>query len=469
MLRNLYRTLPLLLFMMALTIGGLVYGVYAGYRQIFPYSLLRAATLTGRQMYMDLGGAQLTNDIGFIRFEDGIPATQITAQRVIPKHAIGSAESYLLTGGPGQFLDICPQNGCLAVEMSRFGKVLHAWPFRPEDFRKTALVNRPREGFSSDPASRVYSAGLAQLPGGDLIAVFFRSNSFPDGGGIARIGKDGHFVWFRNNYAHHWPSVSGNEIFFPLTALREGVRPVLAGGEELFEVGCPWKYYAGEIEIADLSGKIKDHINVLDALLASPYRFALWHTWEKCDPLHINSVVPVGGELAQGLAGVAPEDLLISMRHISALGIIGRRDHKFKRIFFGPFFGQHSAKPLHGTKVLLFDNLGGEDGPSSSRLLEFDLENSALRTIFPASGARAPLFSLRSGTVDIASDGTRAIVTATEQGQAYEVSIADGQVLTVFNNVHPVPGGANKQTSMRSAYFQSYGIYYSLDKGVPNQ
>jgi len=53
-------------------------------------------------------------------------------------------------------------------------------------------------------------------------------------------------------------------------------------------------------------------------------------------------------------------------------------------------------------------------------------------------------------------------VTSSWEGRAYEIRIADGQVLTVFNNVHDLGSipSAGEARGRAAARFRFGGVYY---------
>jgi hypothetical protein len=455
----LLKAIPKLLFVFGLVVVALFYGVYAGSREYFPYGLLRAASLTSRSLLSMIAGGEDGFAVDIVAAVPDIAPATVPSRRIQTQDAdaTGRQDAFLMAGGPRQFLDICPGEGCLAVAMARNGKVIHAWPYRAAEFRRNIKVDLPYESFSSDPSANVDGLTLAQLPGGDLIAIFWQHDSFPDGGGIARIDPEGHFRWYRRDYAHHWPTATGpNEIIYPSTELRRGVVDVLVAGLTAFHIGCAWKYYADTVMVVDGEGNEKERISVLDAVLASPYRMSLGNDWYKCDPTHVNYVRPVGKGIAAALDGVAPDDLLISMRHLNAIGIMDRKTHRFKRWYTGEFFGQHSVQPLADAKVIMFDNLGNDSIRGISRVLELDLVTGNTRMVFPSVGEKRPFFSFWSGNLDQSADGKRVLISATNQGFSYELRLADGKVLTTFDNLHMLENSSGQHTFRLAVN----GLYY---------
>ena len=197
------------------------------------------------------------------------------------------------------------------------------------------------------------------------------------------------------------------------------------------------KYYNDFVHIIDGKGRLLKAISVLDALLESPYAPSLYYT-DPVDPTHLNFVHKLR-EDAGGAKGIAPGDLVVSLRNPSAFGILDRKSYRLKKLVRGGFFRQHSVTHLEGSKFLMFDNLGSDGMHGPSRLLMVDLADGEETTIFPND--RTPehlrdMFSYQSGHISISPDRRRCIVTYTQESSAVEVRIADGAVLAVFTNLH---------------------------------
>jgi len=456
--------LPSILFVFSIAFFAFLYGVAVGYYQFFPFTELHSARVSAQVIYRQLFARDLNRDEGFVGFTD-IPLRDLHKSRIVTvDRAAGASEEFLFTGGIDQYYDYCPRHGCIAVRFRRDGSMVHAWPFLPEEFQKTPIVSAKYETALFDYARNIYSAGLTELPDGSLISVFFQSDGFPSGGGVARIAPDGHFIWFRRDYSHHWPVISGNEIVFSAAHILSRPTNIVVDGTVLSTLDCQPSYIADTIRVVDLNGRPVTEISIFDALLASPYRAVLLQTINKCDPLHVNYVTPVGEGIAKGLPGVSPSDFLVSMRHISALAIISRETGRLLRLFRGDFFMQHAVHPFGGTSVIMFDNLGAGAAGGPSRLLVYDLATGAERTLFPLPGkASVPFFSEKNGTISLSADGTRAIVAVTDAGRGYEIRLSDGAILTKFDNLSDVSmlGGFEELKHRFAARFDSFGLYYA--------
>jgi hypothetical protein len=313
--------------------------------------------------------------------------------------------------------------------------------------------------------------GLAPLPDGDMIVVYDFEGTSPLGGGIARMDKEGHLVWYRRDYSDHWPTITpqGEILSISHDIGSERIRMQLAK-DATYSFGCPKGVSRDIVRVLDFDGRVKEEIPIFDALVASPYRTRLRvdidpliEGPESCYPVHTNSVVPVGQELAAKFSNVQPDDLLLSLRNISALIIIGRSNHAVKQLITGSFIQQHSAQVAPGGNIVLFDNFGSSPAGGPSRVLVYDPLTRQEQTLFPNKHTPkdTEIFSSIFGNIDISDDGNRAIFTVGRAGKAYEIALADGSLLTTFNNLHDVGRLRQFADSPRKVrYFTEFGVYY---------
>lgn len=194
--------------------------------------------------------------------------------------------------------------------------------------------------------------------------------------------------------------------------------------------------------VIDGDGALLQRIAVEDAVRDSRHAPVLGYSNDPCGPLHLNSVDVLP---ADGPYGLAAGDFLVSLRGISGLAVLDSRDGQVKRIWRGSFYGQHGARVLAPPAApdyafLLYDNWGSEGEYGPGRLLLVDARSGLERTVFPnpSSPATVQLRSHLRGGVSIAPDGSRALVFATEAGQAVEVDLASGATTAVFQSLDDV-------------------------------
>ena len=435
---------PLLLFVITLMLAAFLSGVYVTVKRGGPYELLRDAYRTGKTLFAFYKTKDKTRLLNYVITSVDISPDSLAARRFEFIGANELADPILVMGGLDYFAEYCPNAvGCLAVEYDGRGAVRHAYPYHPDKLETAPLLSDfPHEqfGYSFVPT------GISAYSNGDLFTVFHFRYSFPFAGGVARINRKGQVIWFRRDYSHHVPYMTDGDIaLVPSLRVGEGPVEIKLKNNRTFAYTSTFpfrrarKFYNDFVHIIDGNGQLLNAISVLDAILESPFvpslRFA-----DIDDPTHLNFVHQLR-EDAGGAAGIAPGDLVVSLRDLDAFGILDGTSHQLKRLVRGSFFRQHSVMHLEGSKFLMFDNWGGDGVHGPSRLLMVDLANGEETTIFPNDTTPERLrsmFSEFSGLISISPDRRRVIVTCSTEGTAVEVRLADGAVLVVYTNLHDI-------------------------------
>ena len=467
-----WNNFPLVLFVLAIVLASFGYGGLVGKYRLFPYTIIADGVKTGR--YLLSSDPEATDDGKFAEFAD-IPLGVASRARIEFVAGNGLQDPVLWYGGRFQFLDLCPDAGCLAVEYTTTGEVAHAWPFRPHELEKVGVEYEeyPYElAIDHSFVRDAYPIGIERYPNGDLLVTFqMEGTAHPFGGGVARVGSDGHPVWYRRDYSHHWPQLlDDGTALVPGTRIgEESITFELPGGEVTTvrcDTGDP---YLDTVNVVDGGGKLLKSIDLVEALASSKFAPVLHQTSDPCDPLHLNSIHQLGDD-AGGAHGIAPGDLVVSLRNLSAFAILDGETGRLKLLVRGGFFRQHNVQHLEGSTFLMFDNLGHDDVGGPSRLLMVDVSDGRETTIFPndsTSEALGSLFSDSRGNIDISPDRKRAIVAFSNAGVAVEVRISDGVVLSVFTSLHDVSGleqFSEERTAM-AGIFLLQGIDYVKPQG----
>ena len=500
------RRLPLLLFGAAALFAVFLAGIYVEAAGIFPSTLIRSAHKT---LMVNLGAHGLSEPTNGNRSQAqsarrsaecaevaasvrqrlkkqlGMRMVRCASARIAPADAAAAridflagealADAVLMKGEVGAFLDHCPAPwGCLAVEYARSGAVHRAWPFRPDEIveANTAVESDyPYEHAVGWAFTRgMATFHLSPYPRGDLLVVFEFADSHPTGGGVARVAPDGRPRWYRKDYSHHWPHVVGEDL-----ALVPGMH--MRRDRLAFQIreGNPRSAVRLEcrnglinedlVNVFDGAGELLEEISILDAIIASPYAGSLSGAAD-CDPTHINFAHMLGAD-AGGAAGIAPGDLVVSLRGLSAFGILDKDDRRLKRLVRGSFLEQHGVRHLDKARFAMFDNLGTDGVHGPSRLLVVDLATGEETTVFPNDATPKHLrgwFTRNWGQFDLSADGRRALVADVQGGRAFEIRLADGAVLNVFRQVHDLStltALVEAETLTKNAWlFRFQGIHY---------
>ena len=470
-------TLPL--FVIALMLAAFAGGVYVTTKKVFPYDLLISAYKTSKTLFEVSMGGSLPVFWG-MKFVD-ISPDSVAARRFEFIGADTLADPILVSGGLEFFTEYCPNaRGCLAVEYGGRGEVRHAYPYRPGEFENVPFsVDFPYEQVPGFQFSFCVSwLDISRYSNGDLLVVFQFFHSFPFGGGVARVNRDGHVIWYRRDYSHHVPYITdGDTALVPSLRIGEGrIEFKRKNGQTHHFIGSKnQKYYNDFVHIIDGKGRLLKAISVLDALLESPYAPSLYypvlHDYrDPVDPTHLNFVHKLR-EDASGAKDIAPGDLVVSLRNLSAFGILDRKSHQLKKFVRGGFFQQHSVTHLEGSKFLMFDNLGSDGVHGPSRLLMVNLADGEETTIFPND--RTPehlrvLVNFSRGHISISPDRWRCIVTYHFDKSAVEVRLADGAVLAVFTNLHDMShvNTLPDERKTKAVWYNLHSTKYIDSKGV---
>lgn len=437
--RHLLERAPLALFLLALAVGLIAWGIAIERYGVFPRPVLSAALKTARTTLE----SSRTPDTGSFQGFADTPLAKFAGQRIeiIGGDALGDA--MLIQGGRHQFRELCPEHGCLAVAVAPSGDVIHTWPFRPNAIHAANVADEgeyPYERNRFSPERDMEPIEIEQYPNGDLLVTFHLRNAFPYAGGVARIDRDGNPRWFRRDYSHHHPRIGDGDVAFVPAVTVGGDTLEVPNGDDVFAYACDGKVYRSALNVLDGDGALIERIPVLDILLASPRSGVLSEPADPCDPLHFNSV-DIAGEDAGG--GIAAGDLILSLRNVSAFAVLDGETRALKRLVRGAFFRQHDVTHLTGSTFLMFDNQGGDRVGGPSRLLMVDLATGAETTIFPnerTPAALRGLYSYNRSAIDVSPDGERATAAFSREGVAVEVRLADGAVVGVFRSLHDVSG-----------------------------
>ena len=470
--------LPQFLFVLAIALASFAYGGLVGRYELFPFSVLADGVKTSRTMH-ELH--KKIDDGQFMHFA-AVPLDSAASNRF--EFVAGDALSgpILWQGGRYQFLEYCPDGGCLAVEYTATGEVAHAYPFRNDELEQAADAAHSDEfPYELSPAFSfardVNVAAISRYMNGDLLVVFYLDAAFPYGAGVARIDRAGHPVWFRRDYSHHWPHLDDDGVALVPGRLAGSAPISFERARNTITIPCrTGRPYLDTVGMIDGNGQLLKRINLIDALRASPFAHIMLSTSEPkrrpadpCNPSHLNFVHRLRDDVG-GTWGLAPGDLVASLRNLSAFAILDGESGRVKRMVRGSFFYQHSVQHLTGSTFLMFDNWGGDGVHGPSRLLKIDLADGRETTVFPNDQTPEPLQNLLSrtqGQIDISPDRQRAMVTFTREGVTVEVRLADGAVLNVFHSLHDVSSLEQfpETRKQRAAVFAAGGLYYIHNQG----
>ena len=490
---RLRRRLPSFLFVAAAVLAAFFAGMYVRHAEVFPFPLVRSAfrplvTSTAGAVDDGIVSADCAPVAGKFLIElqrsFHVPELICPAAHVARGGAAAARVEFLagdeledpvlVKGEVGGFLDQCPGPwGCLAVEYSRSGSVRRVWPFRPEEIVAANVVAESDYPYEHPPGwsfpRGVDGFTISPYPDGDLLVVFRLVSSTPRGGGVARVAPDGRPRWYRQDYGHHWPHVVDEDLALVPGRRRDRTRLSYAVGTSRMALGCRDPIRDDQVNVLDGRGRLLEEVSILDAIVRSPHAGSLAGA-DPCNPIHLNYVSVLGAD-AGGAAGIAPGDLVVSLRNLNAFGILDRDDRRLKRFVRGSFQRQHGVRHLEKARFLLFDNLGAAGAGGPSRLLMVDLATGEETTLFPndaTPGHLRDFFARVGGEFDVSADRRRVLLVDRMRGQAFEIRLADGGVLNVFRQLHDLssltgfpPPRFPEALAKNSWLFRFEGIYYA--------
>ena len=485
-----FKRLPFILFVAALALSVFFAGMWVWESRAFPYHLVRSAHKTLR-VALEMRGliapeaerapvATIQTAPGFDpaallecdkseaarELLDKLRKREFFKQLMCPSARVSREASakriefiaadrlddpVLLGGGVGMFLEHCPPlprstlpGGCLAVEYSRAGEVSRVTPFRPQAIEAANIVSE--EDYPSEhPPGWVFwknalVTSVSPYPDGDLLAVFQVFHAFPYGGGAARVAPDGHPRWFRKDYSHHLPHIIDDNLALVPGFRVERENRALQVRQLNSALACEdEKWLIDTVLLIDGEGRLLEEIDILGALLESPYNgiFLRKHQRMRCDPTHLNFAHQLGPD-ASGAAGLAPGDIVASLRNLDAFAIIDRTSRRLKRLARGSFIHQHTVHHFEEARFLMFDNLGTDGVHGPSRLLMVDLATGKETTLFPRdhTPAHLRLVTHFRGQLVVSPDRRRVLFNETLEGRVLELDLSDGRVLNIFRQLH---------------------------------
>ena len=479
-----FRRLPFILFVAALLLSVFFAGMWVWQSRVFPYHWARAAhkilemrglvapaaeraPVAALEVIPGFDSAdpfacdqseaarELTNKLRKREFPEGLrcPAARVASREASAKRLEFIAadrldDPVLLGGGRGRFLEHCPPSprsaGCLAVEYSRAGEVSRAIPFRPQAIEAANIVSEQDYPYEHPPGWVFWKNALATsidpYPGGDLLAVFRASHAFPYGGGAARVAPDGHPRWFRKDYSHHLPHIIDDNFALVPGFRVEQKNRTLQVGQLKSALGCEEeRWLVDTVRLIDGAGRLLEEIDILGALLESPYNGIFLPEQQRmmCDLTHLNFAHQLGPD-AGGAAGIAPGDIVASLRNLDAFGIIDRDTRRLKRLARGGFIHQHAVRHFEKARFLMFDNLGTDGVHGPSRLLMVDLATGEETTLFPRDHTPARLRRVTpiAGSLSVSPDRRRVLFNETLEGRTLELDLSNGRVLNIFRQLH---------------------------------
>ena len=255
------------------------------------------------------------------------------------------------------------------------------------------------------------------LPNGELLVIF-------EGLALAKLDRDSHVLWAKQNGAHHDLEVQPDGGVLVLTRTAE-VRDDKA-------------ILLDYLSYLKSDGTEEKKISLLNLLLNSEEgRKILGKKLLRGDVLHSNSVQTLSPAALAHFPAAKPGDVLVSFRNISSLAIIRPSTGEVVWGFRGDFRRQHYARIApDGASLVLFDNMGA--GKHTSRVLRYSWPEMKLLESIGSTALHAKEFTSRSlGVVQPLENGNL-LITESEGGHVFEL---DGARTIIWKYTSPYRTG----------------------------
>jgi hypothetical protein len=433
---------------------GTIFGFAIHMYQFFPYRLLKEAQL-GIEALMEVDRGRPAS---FLEFATGVQ-TGPQAIQLSGNHPTRD-DWILVTGGPYEFMEQCPQYGCLAWIVDRSGAVVHSWE---TDLDLLWREYRNAEGFTGPLHNKWLGTHL--LDDGSLLVAFWNSRAFPNGGGLGKFDIDGNLVWFNDLNIHHWFTVDDDgTIYAPAHEVKE--TPIEIGNTRNRLECEEFRAEVDYVAIINADGNLVKRINLADLLVDNGFIGLIQLTTSQCDPFHLNFVQYIDADVARLLEGVERGDLLISMRNTNTIMIFSPETGIIKMVESNRVVRQHSPRFLPDGSIVVFDNKGGDKQFGGSRVTRHRLGEDELTVVVPSSEfeLEQDFYTNYGGHISVSNEGERLMISLTKKGEILEVEIPTGRVTWRYQKVFPAdsyPGiDPEDQDFIR---VEAFGAYY-VDK-----
>ena len=409
------RNIPLVTFVLSISVFTFGYGVLVGVYEIFPYQFLADARSAAASLFI---AKQQKNWLVYgapaLGRNDGNSTGGVTVHK--PDRAYDGLTFYTAFDGE--------EFGAFLINMN--GKLLHRWKKRI-----SAVWPEPEhvEYLASDDVLDWH--GVHLFPNGDIL-FNYNGGNFPFGGGMVKLDERSNVVWSLARNTHHDLNVQDDGTIYVLAHnyLRD-----MPGGFGILN----GPYYEDVVLKVSPDGKVLDEISILSAIRNSDYRGLLSiHYFDRLapeeqsrgDPTHANGVELVDETLADQFPMFEVGDLIVSLRNLNMVGAISSTTRKLRWALVGPFVRQHDPDLTPSGTVVVYDNIaptGYELDPgrpgvkgAASRVVEIDPVNQAI--VWEFSGTEeSPFYSRSRGKQQVLPNGNVLIVEP-ERGRIFEVT-----------------------------------------------
>jgi len=402
-------------------ITGFLHGVFTYRNHVFPYRLLKRATLEGQDKIPMQNLGVLPGRWRQARSldEEGLTAEQ--RKEMDDLKSIGYFRGTRQTAGHNgitiykkdQAYDglnlYTSGHAPEAILMDMEGHPRHTWKKAFLDIWPSLPHYLP----SMDTAGTDYWRHAHLLPEGELLAIF-------EGYGLVKLNKDSRVLWARQQGFHHDLDISEQGIIYVLD--REArILPRYHEKHPILE---------DFITLLSPEGEVLDRLSILEAFENSRHSAILDRRKPFGDIFHTNALEILDGRLSHASPAFRPGNILISIRHLNTLAVIDKQTRSVVWTLVGQWREQHHPTVVSERSLLVFNNLAG---PDFSEVIELDPFTQ--QVIWSYQGTpNAPFYTMTCGSNQRLPNGNT-LVCESDNGRAFEVT-PEGEVVWEFLNTH---------------------------------
>jgi len=407
------RALRVLL-VVAVFCAGFAYGFVADRRRLFPYDLIRGLYFTGvesgvverqtgrwRQARPGLGAPGMTD-------AEREELSKLSALGYLRGVKPAEERSGITVYDPDLAYDglnlVVSAHAHEAWLMDMDGEMLHSWA---RDFWTVWPDWKEARGWED-----AEHWGYVHLfEDGGLLAVY---NNF----GVVRLDKDSNILWSYDGRSHHDLYVAGDGTIYAVDLEIREV-PGFAEGNDV------WDNF---ITVLSPEGEVEKRVSIIEAFLRSRYAPVLDAAGGFYDVLHTNTVEVLDGRHEHILPAFRKGNVLVSPRTLDAIAVVDLDAEAVVWAMTGMWRAQHDPTFLDSGRILLFDNLAGDE---VSEVIEFDPLTQEVFWSYKGSPA-TPFFSRSQGRNQRLPNGNT-LITESDNGRIFEVT-PDKSIVWEFVN-----------------------------------
>jgi len=380
--------------------AGFVYGYVAQRDQLFPYGLRSALTkkLTTEEpktaAHLREDEIQRLLSLGYLAgYETGPDNSGVTVH--------DEEDAYLglnlLTSGHGTDVDLFDMQG----------EVVHRWSYHAPKL------------WGGDEAATGYFRRAHVFDNGDLLVLYDpRSQEEREKNVLLKLDSKSDLLWSFADGSHHDFDVQPDGRIYLLTRDYNNYPNFRKGADVLEDY----------ITVLDAAGNPQRRVSILQAFRNSPYAALLERAPKVVDLLHTNSIEVLDGRLAGKSEAFRAGNVLVSMRHISAIAVIDMDTEKVVWAMTQMWHLQHQPTVLDNRNILLFDNNGHQ---GFSRVIEFDPITQEMTWSYETEKPEDFYSDVCGSNARLPNGNT--LITESTAGRAFEVT-PDKRIVWEFFN-----------------------------------